>query len=221
MITSVREELDDWSALFAWRDGDMRAADVLANRYFVILTRFFLNKVCNIDDASDLVADTFLGCSSSKSNVQRTGSFRSYLFAVAMNKLRHYYRAQAKRKRELDDFAEICVADAMPRTPSSLLARAEETQLLVNALRRLSLAQQIVLELHYFEGMDGNEIAEVLSVKRTAVYAHMRRGKGRLEKIIGELASTPELAGSTVMVLETWVVQVRGALDRWVDPPEP
>ena len=75
---------DDWSLLFAWRDGDQRSADQLAARYFPVLMRFFLNKVRNVDDAAELVSETFLGCSASKDRSERSGSFRSYLFAIAM-----------------------------------------------------------------------------------------------------------------------------------------
>ncbi len=209
----VRPELaDDWSVLFAWRDGDKHAAKQLAARYFSILMRFFLNKVRDVDDAADLVSETFLGCAASKTRAENVGSFRSYLFAVAMNKLRGYYRTQAKRRRELDDFAQVCVADSLARTPSSIIARAEEAQLLVNALRRLTLAQQIVVELNYLEGMRGTEIAELLDLPRSTVYTHLRRGKQRLETIVRELACNPKLARSTVMGLNTWALEVRAKI---------
>ncbi|MCB9753534.1 MAG: sigma-70 family RNA polymerase sigma factor [Myxococcales bacterium] len=206
------ELVDDWTVFFAWRDGDERAAEQLATRYFAILMRFFLNKVRDVEDATELVSETFLGCAASKSRAARSRSFRSYLFAIAMNKLRGYYRTQAKRRRELEDFAEVCVADTLGRSPSSIIARAREVQLLVNALRRLTLAQQIVVELNYFEGMRAAEIAELLELPRSTVYTHLRRGRQRLESIITELASSPELAQSTVMGIETWAVEVRAKI---------
>ncbi len=206
-------EDNDWELLFAWRDGDTAAGEALATRYFGLMTRFFLNKVRDSNTAADLVSDTFLGCVASKGRVDDTGKFRSYLFAIAMNKLRGYYRKQAKRRRELDDFVDVCVATKLPRTPSSLLAHAQEARLLVSALRRLTLAQQIVLELNAFEGLRGPEIADVLGVPVPTVYTHLRRGRKRLEAIVHQIASDPQLARSTVTNLEGWARAVRAKVD--------
>ncbi|MCB9750939.1 MAG: sigma-70 family RNA polymerase sigma factor [Myxococcales bacterium] len=211
------DEPDDWELLFAWFDGDARASERLGARYYGLLMRFFLNKTRDAEDAADLVSETLLACVASKGRVTRSGAFRSYLFAIAMNKLRTYYRTQVKRRRELDDFAELCVATAYPRSPPSMLARAQEARLLVKALRRLSLAQQMVVELSYFEGLRGREIAELLGVPASTVRTHLERGRKRLIKITRELADSPELATSTISGLSTWVQQIR---ERVGLPPE-
>ena len=205
-------QADDWGLLFAWREGKNNAGERLASRYFGLLTRLFLNKVKNPDDAADLVSETFLGCVSSRDRIEATGSFRSFLFAIAMNKLRGYFRKQAKRRRELSDFEDICVAQSLPKSPTSLIARAQESRLLVRALRRLSLDKQIVLELNYFEDLRGPEIADLLGLPKATVYTHLRRGKERLAAIIQEIADSPQLAESTVCGLDTWALEVRGKI---------
>ena len=204
---------DDWALLFAWREGDRGAGQRLATRYFGLLTRFFLNKVRNPDDAADMVSETFLGCTAGRDRVAEEGSFRSYVFAVAMNKLRGYFRKEAKRRRELGDFADICVANALPRSPVSMIARAQEGKLLVRALRRLSLDQQIILELHFFEGLRGPEIAELLAIPAATVYTRLRRGKEQLAGLVHQLAGDPVLAESTVIGIDTWARQIRAELD--------
>lgn len=211
------ESPDDWTLLFAWREGDMPAGEQLATRYFGLLTRFFLNKVRDANAAADLVSDTFLGCVARKGHIEETGKFRSFLFAIAMNKLRGYYRKQAKRRRELEDFVDVCVANTLPRTPSSLLAHAQEARLLVAALRRLSLAQQIVLELNAFEGLRGPEIADLLGVPVATVYTHLRRGRKRLETVVGQLTTDPKLAHSTMTNLEGWALAVRAKVEEVTD----
>lgn len=204
---------DDWELLFAWRGGDRAAGERLAARYFGLLTRFFLNKVRNPDDAADVVSETFLGCTAGRDRIAEEGSFRSYVFAVAMNKLRGYFRKEAKRRRELGDFEEICVASALPQSPVSMIARAQEGKLLVRALRRLSLDQQIILELHFFEGLRGPDIAELLEMPAATVYTKLRRGKEQLAALVHQLAGDPALAESTVIGIDTWARQVRAELD--------
>ena len=206
--------LGDWEALAAWRDGDRRAAKLLASRYFAVLMRFFLNKTRDTEDATDLVGETFLGCAAGVDRMKARGSFRSYLFAIAMNKLRGYYRKQVKRQRELDDFADVCVAESLRHSPSSILAHAEEARLLVVALRHLTLAQQIVVELTYFEELRGPEIAELLGLPSSTVHTHLQRGRKRLCEILRELARRPGLAESTLSGLETWALEVRSKIPR-------
>jgi RNA polymerase sigma-70 factor (ECF subfamily) len=208
------DEADDWALFFAWREGRNDAGERLATRYIGLLTRFFLNKVRNPDDAADLVSETFLGCTAARDRATATGSFRSYLFAVAMNKLRGYFRKQAKARRELDDFEDVCVANALPHSQLSMISHAQEGKLLVRALRRLSLDQQIVLELNFFEDLTGPQIAELLELPAATVYTRIRRGRSQLTALVNELADNPGIAESTMIGIETWARMIRAELDK-------
>jgi RNA polymerase sigma-70 factor (ECF subfamily) len=201
-------DADDWTLLFAWRDGDRQAGEAIVHRYFGLLTRFFYNKVRR-EDAADLVSETFLACTMGRDRIEQRGSFRSFLFAIALNKLRGYYRKQAKQARELADFAEVCVADSLPEGPVAAIAQAQEARVLVRALRRLSLAEQIVVELNVIEELRGPEIAELVGIPLKTVYTHLQRGRARLAEHVRQLASDPQQAQTTLMGLETWARQIR------------
>lgn len=206
-------EVGDWELLVAWREGDPRSGQQLVARYLGMLTRFFHNKLRDPDRVPDLVSETMLACTKNKQNVNPT-SFRSYLFAVAMNQLRYHYRKSVKRERELNDFEDVFVGDIEDsRSLTSMVDQKQEAQLLVRALRRLSLDQQIILELHFFEGLNGAEIGELLQTPQFTIYTRMRRGKEKLKKLVAQLADDPGLAQSTVMGLQTWAGLVRESLD--------
>lgn len=207
--------MQDWELFEAWRDGDNAAGEALVGRYLGPLTRFFRNKLRNPEDAADLISETLLVCTKNRRSVDDPEAFRSFLFAVAMNVLRQHYRKKAKRARELDDFADICVGESdHPRSLGSMASLKEETRLLVRALRRLSLDQQILLELEYFEGLGGTEISELLGLPRQTVYSRLRRGKDKLKAALDQLAQTPSLAQSTMMGIKTWALNVRKEFDR-------
>lgn len=214
MAAMDTDEGDDWALFFAWRDGQRDAGERLAARYLGLLTRFFLNKVRDPDTAADLVSETFLGCTAARDRATASGSFRSYLFAIALNKLRGYFRKQAKARRELDDFEDVCVANALPHSQMSMISHAQEGKLLVRALRRLSLDQQIVLELNFFEDLTGPEIAELLGLPPATVYTRIRRGRDKLSTLVSELADNPELAESTLIGIDTWARMIRAELDK-------
>lgn len=213
--------LPDWELLLAWRRGDERAGSRLVRRYLPALTRFFHNKVRNPEDAAELITETMLACTKGRQRVEEPEAFRPYLFAIAMNKLREHYRIMAKRQRELDDFEDICVGDRSERSIGSLIALREETRLLVRGLRRIPLRYQIVLELNYFEGLAGPEIAVLLGVPEPTVYTRLRRGRQRLQLEVERLAESSDLAMSTVRGLEMWVQQIRAQIDESARPVEP
>ncbi len=192
-------------------DGDRRAATVLVERYSTMLQRFFRNKVRDSEAAAELISETMLACVGALERAQPTGSFRSFLFGVALNTLRAYIRRKYKRKRERDDFDDVCVGDDT-ETPSGLVSRSGETRLLVRALRRIPLKFQVVLELQFFEELTGPQIAELLDMPLATVYTHQRRGRARLQEVIQELADNPQLAQSTMMGIETWAEDVRAQI---------
>nr|MCH9687230.1 sigma-70 family RNA polymerase sigma factor [Deltaproteobacteria bacterium] len=159
---------------------------------------------------ADLVSQTMLGCSRAREQMRDSGAFRSFLISCAMNKLRMYYRTKVKRRRELDDFEDICVAPSDDgHTPMSVVALRRDSQLLVRALKKMPLDQQIVFELKYFEDLNGVEIANLLGVPTQTVYTRLRRGTQKIRAMVAELAESPELAQSTMTGLQTWAEQIR------------
>lgn len=203
----------DWELLDQWRNGDQRAGATLLERYFGILSRFFHNKVANTEDVADLVSETLLACTTGKERIRESSSFRSFLFAIAFNQLRRYYRKQRKRELERDDFLQCCAADLPSRSPVTVVGDKRETSLLVQGLRSLPLEYQMVLELNLFEELSGREIGELLEMPTPTVHTRLRRGKERLSTIVAQLASNPEEYQSTITDLEGWAKQLREHID--------
>jgi RNA polymerase sigma-70 factor (ECF subfamily) len=140
---------EDREFLVAWRRGDEDAGVELFERHYERVSRFFRNKA--EEHAPDLVQRTFLVCLETRGRMREGTSFRCYLFGVARNVLFEHYR-KSRRENERLDFAERSVEDIAP-TPTSLLAREQESQILLQALRQIPLESQLILELYYWEGM--------------------------------------------------------------------
>jgi len=177
----------DEALLRAWRDGDDASGNELFERYFDALYRFFAHK--NLDgDVMDLLQKTLLASVESLARFEGHSSVRTYLYAIARNKLRDYWRE--KTRRDAIDFGVSSLVDLSP-SPSSVLRATEQQRLLVEALRRLPIDQQISVELHYWEGLTGPELAEVIGVPEGTVRGRLRRARGTLRELLTELASDP------------------------------
>lgn len=199
----------DFELLQAWQGGDERAGEQLFRRHYRAVLRFFHNKAGA--GAHDLVQRTFLGCLEARGRIHGGGSFRGFLFGVARNVLYDHYRL-ARRDRDHLDFTAVSAEDVRP-TPATVLAQAREVVLLLQALRRLPVEGQMILEMYYWEGMPASEIGEALGMPEPTVRTKIRRARLRLEELVAELAATPELRRSTIGGLETWARQVREGID--------
>jgi RNA polymerase sigma-70 factor (ECF subfamily) len=188
----------DAELLEAWRADDRAAGDELIRRHFDPICRFFRAKLG--DDVEDLIQKTFLDCVTSRERVGE-GGFRAYLFAVARNRLYDHLRARY-RTPEAVDLSSRSLAD-LGTTPSQQVARDREEQLLLAALRRIPLEYQIALELAYWEGLSGPEIATVLAIPANTVRSRLARARAAVRDQIERLADAPELGHSTLSRLDT------------------
>lgn len=198
----------DFELLDAWRAGDREAGNQLFERYFDAVCRFFANKVHHQID--DLIQKTFLGCVEGRDRFQKQASFRTYLFAVANNVLRAHFRE--RRPGSEFDPSESSVDDFTP-SASTIFALQQEQRLLLEALRRIPLDHQLVLELYYWEELAAPELAQVLGIPEGTVRSRLRRAKEALADKMASLSKSPELLRTTLSNLEKWVRSLRVQID--------
>ena len=197
--------LSDWELLAAWRDGDATAGGQLYERYFDGLCWFFRNKVA--DGVEDLVQATFMVCIESRDGFSERGSFRALLFSIARRKLvdqiRKGYRGQNK--------AEIgtMTVDSLAGSPSAVLTKRQEQQMLVHALRRIPLDSQILLELFYWEQLTGPELALALGIAEGTVRTRLRRSRALLTEALRSIEQSGERLESTLTNLDAWARSIR------------
>ena len=210
----------DGDLLEQWVQGEARAGNVLVKRYFDEMSRFFRNKVRSEGDITELVAETFAGCTSAIARFRGETSFRRFLYSIANNKLLRYIEKQYKRERERENFLEVCVADLDRSSASSIVMGKRETRAFVQALREIPVKHQILLELMYFSGLSGSQIAERLGLAEGTIRGRIRAAKKRLrERIAANLETPANRAGATVTYsnLRDWSREIR-LQEGW--PPE-
>lgn len=193
----------------AWRKGDKAAGEVIFDRHFDRLYRFFRTKA-DTQDVDDLVQQTFMGCVKSRERFRGDANITTYLLAIARNKLLTYWRSK-KRDREVE-FHTSAVHDLDP-SPSSVAMTHERDRFLLEALRRIPIDMQIAIELRYWEGMRGPEVAEVLDIPEGTVRSRLRRGLDALRDALHELAAADDRLASTTQDLDKWADELRQRCD--------
>lgn len=191
---------DDFELLDRWRAGDSDAGKALLHRYAGKLFRFFTNKIDGSVD--DLVQDTLLACIEGRDRFRRDAGFDAYVFGIARNVFFAFLRRRG-RASEAFDPATSSLQDMGP-TPSEFVARKKEEQLLLLALRRLPVDDQLLLELYHRQGLTGTELAVVLGIGERAVRSRLHRAKQALHDQLAEQAESPVLLRSTWADFESW-----------------
>jgi len=176
MTAMIRQVEDpDLALVERWRAGERDAGEQLFERHFDGLYRFFQSK--SSGDADELVQATLLACLRAKDQFRGESSFRAYLFSIARHVLYRYLRD--RRRDERFDVTTTSVAEVIT-TPGSALARDQDHRALLAALRELSIEQQTLLELHYWEELDTLELARIFDVPPGTIRIWLFRARGKL-----------------------------------------
>lgn len=197
---------DDFQLLEQWRAGNTTAGSQLLQRYFDNLYRFFSSKVD--DEVEDLIQGTLLSCVRYQKSLEGVDSFRAYLFTVARNELYRHLRKRAKR--DVVDFGDTSVI-ALGVSPASAVAHRQQQARLVAGLRTLPVELQLVLELHYWEGLSTAELAGVIEAPQGTVKSRLRRARVLLAEAMQAAEGSVIDQLTSRDVLNSWVQALRGS----------
>jgi RNA polymerase sigma factor (sigma-70 family) len=206
---SESRELTDVELLLAWEWGSAEAGRIFYRRMFPVLNRYCANKLSSESDIEDLIQKTFMACIDSRRRFAARSSVRGWIIGIAHNLLCEHYRYR-KRTRAEPDFSKLSIRD-LADGPSTLLGKAREEQILLDALRTLPIDLQFVLELYYWERMRGPELAQFLGVPEPNIRSKLRRAKEQLGAAIVVASRTPS-GELTEADLDAWAIRVREAV---------
>jgi RNA polymerase sigma-70 factor, ECF subfamily len=142
--------------------------------------------------------------------VQDSSRFRSYLFSIAYNVLRGHLRKLYRGGHQLD-LDEMSIQQVAPG-PGTQLGERREQRLLLEALRAIPVDYQVILELHYWEQLTTEDMAEVLKMPVGTARSRLIRARKLLEEAMSRLAGSPVELESTMTRLDDWAERCRLAM---------
>jgi RNA polymerase sigma-70 factor (ECF subfamily) len=165
------------------------AFEELYIRYSNILYATAMKFLKEDADAQDVVQDVFIQIWD-KAKLYDPAKGKPLTWALTMTRNRSIDRIRAiqRRTRLRDDFEKETVADESTgiREALSGVDASERTQILRDAVARLSPEQRKVIDLAFFGGLTQSEIADRLGEPLGTVKARARRGLMKLKEHLGE-----------------------------------
>lgn len=173
----------------ASRAGDSSAMEELVRSYQSRVYSFAMRMCRNVEDAKDILQETFLGMLRSIREFRGESKFTTWLYRIASN------ACLKKRRRGVFEPApeqELSLDELMPRSgpdgrkpeipdwsedAERALLRGELTEQMEAAIDRLPRDYKIVLVLRDVEGFSAEETAQMLNLSVPAVKSRLHRAR--------------------------------------------
>jgi RNA polymerase sigma-70 factor (ECF subfamily) len=152
------------------KQGDMRAFDELYARYESRLFGFLMSQTGSRADAEDLFHESFLSALKAREVTFESGSFSSWLYRIARNKILNRRRSEARGGKALTRLPE---RDAPPRADDGMATR-EMFEALDGAVARLPDSLSEIYHLRS-SGLSYEEIASVLEIPLGTLKSRMHQ----------------------------------------------
>lgn len=170
----------DEELMAAYVRGDTRAFRELFDRYSPLLLRVLRHQLRRPEDANDLVQQTFLHLHRSRMDFREGAELRPWLFTIALNLKREYFR-RASRKPEAPLDSE---GIEMPRVQPRGQEQAEASEEVRYAFAQLPDDQREVIALHWLAGIPLPEVAELVGASLSAVKVRAHRGYAAMREVL-------------------------------------
>ena len=163
-------------------DHDHNALEILFNKYRDSLILFIHGFIQNLDDAEELMMDTFaiLASGTTRYKPNENASFKTWLYAIAKNQALLYLR---KRKIKYISSEENVLNNLQADVsfqPVNILLDNERDKRLYRAMESIDANYRQVLFLQCFENMKPEQICRIIKKNIKQTYNLLARGKEAL-----------------------------------------
>ena len=201
-----RAEPDESALVTRLRAGDEEAFSLLVSRYHGSLLRFAMSFVSERSVAEEVVQETWLGVIRGLSNFEGRSSLKTWIFRILANRAKTRGMREARsipfsslKDPQSESDYESAVdpsrftsrgswADPPQRwtnaAPEELLQRQETMDLIQRAIGELPPNQRAVVTLHDVEGVEPEEICNILEISETNQRVLLHRGRSRLRRAL-------------------------------------
>ncbi len=152
---------NDRELVLAARAGEIRAFDALFYRYRDGIFRLGYAITKDASYADEIVVDTFARAYRALDRLEPDDSLRPWLYRVAVN-LSYNHRPRANIVFSTLDDSAGDVAAADEGSPSALAEKAEVRRVVLECVDLLAPKHRLVVVLHYLNGLNLSEIAQVV-----------------------------------------------------------
>ena len=165
--------------------GDVRALEVLYDRYGTLAFSVSVRVLGDPGRAEDVVQEVFLKIWTNAAHFDAgRGSLRTWLLTAVRNRSIDYLRGRGAHERSEKELPESAPAAGPGADPWREVSLSMERDAVRQAVDSLPPEQKQTVELAYFGGYSYPEIAEMIRVPLSTVKGRMRLGLEKLHSYL-------------------------------------
>jgi RNA polymerase sigma-70 factor (ECF subfamily) len=180
--------------MLRYRDGDVRAFELLVTRHRKPVFNFILRFVRDPAQAEDVTQETFLRLVKGADAYERQAKFTTWLYTIARNlcidaSRRGKHRKAASLDAPIDDESGAVLLDLVPDGAAGVDRQAQSRELAVRiraAIESLPDEQREIFLLREVADLQFNEIAAVVGCPENTVKSRMRYALEKLREALEE-----------------------------------
>ncbi len=189
-----RTVIDNDDLIVSARDGDSQALGQLYDKYYDRIFGYCLYRLFLKESAEDVTSTVFLHVAKHIGNIKdcTEQNFRNWVYTIATNQTNAHIKKMLRRRRLFNSAVKlklIRISDGYDQ------ANDIEWPRLYEAIMQLKPMHQTVITLRFFEGLQFNEIAQILKTRPVTVRVALGRAldklRGHLRTSSGESESEP------------------------------
>ncbi|MBW4698644.1 MAG: sigma-70 family RNA polymerase sigma factor [Aphanocapsa lilacina HA4352-LM1] len=168
------------------KGGQLAALGTLYDRFGGLVYGLALAILTNPQEAEDLTQEVFLSLFRNCTYDPTRGAPSSYLITLTRSRAIDRLRAKGRAAKLMQRWGQSRVVETSPVTPMESASINECSQVVRDALEKLSPNYRRVLEMSYFKELSQREIAEKLGTPLGTVKSWVRRGLSELKETLQE-----------------------------------
>ena len=180
--------MDERRLLQKAQEGDRKAFEALVALHSRGVYNLALGYTGRHHDAEEIAQTVFVKVWKALPQFRGASAFTTWLYRLTLNPSTDHYRRERKRRGDLslDDPDLSPIRDAAP-SPEEIVIQREEEAILRKALAELPEQHRVILILREMDGLDYQEIAQVLDLEMGTVKSRLARARRALrEKLLAE-----------------------------------
>jgi RNA polymerase sigma-70 factor (ECF subfamily) len=172
------------------KEGDLKAFEEIFQIYHRRIYNAVYGMLGDPDDAQDVTQDVFMRLHDALPTLRADEAFSTYLYRIALN----LCRDRARRKKRVrfqsidtprtdeEGSSEPMDFPDLGRLPEDQITNDELQRRVREAVGTLSNDHKSVIVMHHFQGMEVNDIAQILKVPTGTVKSRLARGRDQLHR---------------------------------------
>ena len=154
------------------KKGNIEAFNQIFYAYSSKLYHFAYGYLKSKEDAEEMVQEIFLKIWDKRTNIKEEYQFRSYLFSIAFNYIKKYFRSEAL----INKYIEFATPDNPETEQTHEDVNYASLKLMVDQLvERMPEKRKAVFIKSRFEGKNAKDISEEMNISQSTVENHLNQ----------------------------------------------